>query len=252
MGVGATRRWCTAGAAVAVALTVVLGAAAPAHASMVSEHLAEQRRVDTRIRTVVRHAQARARDLHRAVVEAEQVAGVRPGLNSLTVLRAVFEKERAHQRAVAGRLRALRSRRAVVAAWLSTWAVFRVCPVDQPRYIHDDFGEIVDLGGPEEHAHMGNDIEAPTYTPIRAPFDGYATSSSSPRGGYQVRIHGDRGYVFNAHLIGFGTLGWVEAGAVVGYVGSTGASTAPHLHLEWHPWDGPAVDPNYLLHLTCG
>jgi murein DD-endopeptidase MepM/ murein hydrolase activator NlpD len=250
--VGATRRWCTAGAAAAVALTVLLTAAAPAHASMVSDHLNEQRRVGARIRKVTRHAHERARNLHRAVTEAEQIAGIRPGNATLTVLRSAYDKERNHARAVARRLRTLRSRRDVVAAWLSTWAVFRVCPVDPPRYLHDDFGEIVRVEKVKPHVHMGNDIEAPTYTPIRAPFDGYASSSSSPLGGYQVRVHGDRGYVFNAHLISFGTLGWVEAGTVIGYVGSTGLSTAPHLHFEWHPGGGPAVDPNYLLHLTCG
>jgi murein DD-endopeptidase MepM/ murein hydrolase activator NlpD len=219
---------------------------------MVSDRLDEQRLVDARIRQLTRHAQKRSRDLHRAVVDAELAAGLRPGLGSITTLGEAFAKERAHERAVARRLRAIRARRQAVAAWLATWAVFRVCPVDPPRLIHDDFGEIVDLGGPEEHVHMGNDIEAPIWTPIRAPFDGYATSSSSPRGGYQVRVYGDRGYVFNAHLIGFGRLGSVEAGAIVGYVGSTGASTAPHDHFEWHPGGGPAVDPNYLLHLTCG
>jgi len=252
VGVGATRRWCTAGAAAAIALTVLLAAAAPAHASMVSDHLDEQRRVDARIRKLARHAQKRAQDLHRAVTEAEQIAGVRPGLSSLTVLRTAYGKERNHARAVARRLRALRSRQDDVAAWLSTWAVFRVCPVDPPRYIHDDFGEMVTIEGVKPHVHMGNDIEAPTWTPIRAPFDGYATSSSSPLGGYQVRVHDDRGYAFNAHLIAFGRLGWVEAGTVIGYVGDTGDSTAPHDHFEWHPGNGPAVDPNYLLRLTCG
>ena len=53
----------------------------------------------------------------------------------------------------------------------------------------------------------------------------------------------DRGYVFVAHLIAYGDLGWVDAGTTVGYVGDTGLSTAPHAHVEWHPWDGGAVDP---------
>jgi murein DD-endopeptidase MepM/ murein hydrolase activator NlpD len=35
-------------------------------------------------------------------------------------------------------------------------------------------------------------------------------------------------------------------------VGSTGDSTAPHDHFEWHPWNGGAVDPYYLLRLSCG
>jgi murein DD-endopeptidase MepM/ murein hydrolase activator NlpD len=64
-------------------------------------------------------------------------------------------------------------------------------------------------------------------------------------------VRGDRGYVFNAHLIGYGHLGWVGAGTIVGYVGSTGDATAPHDHFEWHPWNGGAVDPHYLLLLGC-
>jgi len=99
--------------------------------------------------------------------------------------------------------------------------------------------------------HMGSDIEAPTWTPIRAPFDGYASGSSSPLGGYQAYVRGDRGYVFNAHLIAYGDLGWVTAGTIIGYVGATGDSTASHDHFEWHPWDGGAVDPYSLLSLVC-
>ena len=117
--------------------------------------------------------------------------------------------------------------------------------------IHNDFGEIVRVEGVEPHVHMGSDIEAPSWTPIRAPFDGYTSTSYSPLGGYQVYVRGDRGYVFNAHLIAYGDLGWVSAGTVIGYVGATGDSTASHDHFEWHPWHGRAVDPYYLLSLAC-
>ena len=64
-------------------------------------------------------------------------------------------------------------------------------------------------------------------------------------------MKGDAGYVYNAHLIGLERLGWVETGDVVGYVGATGDATAPHDHLEWHPWDGDAVDPYPLLVAAC-
>jgi murein DD-endopeptidase MepM/ murein hydrolase activator NlpD len=241
-----------AGAAAALALTLVLGAAAPATASEVSDRVALERTLRRRIARFGQQAARAAQRLDRTVELAQRESDRRPGMYSLSVLDEARRAE-IRQAWLAGRkLRALRERRQEVLAWLATWGVFRVCPVDAPRYIHDDFGEVVDLPGVEPHVHRGSDIEAPTWTPIRAPFDGYASSSYSPLGGYQVRVHGDRGYVFNAHLIAYGRLGWVGAGTVIGYVGSTGDSTAPHDHFEWHPWDGGAVDPYYLLRLSCG
>lgn len=149
------------------------------------------------------------------------------------------------------RHRKLAGRREAHGVWLSRWGMFQVCPVPGFTIVHDDFGEITAVGPAKPHVHMGNDIQAPMWSRILAPFDGYAVGSSSPLGGTQVRVYGARGYVYNAHLIGYGHLGNVQAGDVVGYVGSTGNSTAPHDHFEWHPWDGGAVDPHPYLALSC-
>jgi Peptidase family M23 len=240
-----------AGAAAAIALTTLIGAAAPASASEVGDNIRAHRRIEREISILTKHAGRHSRELRRAVTIAQHDNDARPGNRTLSILRHARRAAHRFDSWTIRRLTSLRARRDELEAWLYSWGIFRVCPVDGPHFIHDDFGEIVDLPGVEPHVHLGNDIEAPSWTPIRAPFDGYAWGSSSPLGGYQVRVRGDRGYVFNAHLIGYGDLGWVGAGTVVGYVGATGDSTASHDHFEWHPWNGGAVDPHYLLSLAC-
>jgi hypothetical protein len=245
------RGLCTAGAALAIVLTVLVGAAAPASASEVGDNIRAEKRVEHKIKVLTKLSRERGRELRRAVVIAQHDADARPGLRTLSVLRHTRRAERGFNSWMARRLGSLESHEDELEAWLYSWGIFRVCPVDAPHYIHNDFGEIVTVEDVAPHVHMGSDIEAPTWTPIRAPFDGYAWGSYSPLGGYQVRVRGDRGYVFIAHLISYGDLGYVGAGTVIGYVGDTGLSTAPHAHFEWHPWHGGAVDPYYLLSLAC-
>jgi murein DD-endopeptidase MepM/ murein hydrolase activator NlpD len=130
---------------------------------------------------------------------------------------------------------------------------FAVCPVAGPRAIADDFGIWVHHPKREggDHIHQGNDIMSPTGTPIVAPFDGTAVTATNRIGGLAVKVFGEFGYVYNAHLSRFGNLGAVEKGDVVGYVGSTGNAGGPHDHFEWHPGNGPAVDPHAFLLQVC-
>jgi murein DD-endopeptidase MepM/ murein hydrolase activator NlpD len=126
-----------------------------------------------------------------------------------------------------------------------------LCPVDGPHAIADNFGAPRPEPGGGFHWHQGDDIMAATGTPIVAPFDGVASVSHSSLGGLGVYVHGEFGYVYNAHLSRLGSLGPVEAGDVVGYVGSTGHSSGPHDHFEWHPGNGEAVDPYEYLLMVC-
>lgn len=168
--------------------------------------------------------------------------------------RALVRRDRGladFDRRVRRRIGAIRDERAQIAWWLATYGVFRACPVPDATVIHDDFGTTVRLPGVPPHRHQGSDVEAPTWSPILAPFDGYASGSRSHLGGLEVRVRGSAGYVYNAHLAGLGRLGWVSVGDVVGYVGATGDATGPHDHFEWHPWNNVATDPYALLVAAC-
>jgi hypothetical protein len=167
-------------------------------------------------------------------------------------LRLARRRLRRIDRATARRVGTLVTRRTAIERWIGMWGLFERCPVHRPRAVADDFGAIVRLPGVPVHRHQGNDIAAPTGTPIVAPFDGNAVPSPNGLGGRAVTVYGAHGYIYNAHLSAYGRLGGVRAGEVIGYVGSTGDATAPHDHVEWHPDGGGAVDPHAYLAASCG
>ena len=117
-----------------------------------------------------------------------------------------------------------------------------VCPVQGRFSVGDDFGAPRYAGG--YHPHGGNDIFADAGTPIVAPFDGVAENAANALGGNAVIVRGAEGYVYNAHLSGYGKLGPVRMGEIIGYVGTTGDAlgTPPHDHFEWHPYGGATID----------
>lgn len=96
-------------------------------------------------------------------------------------------------------------------------------------YRHDPFtGKIA--------MHEGIDVAAPPGTPICASADGYV-SFAGPKQGYGLCIEVNHGYGYQtryAHCqalkVSSGDL--VRRGDVVGFVGSSGRTTGPHLHYE--------------------
>ena len=91
--------------------------------------------------------------------------------------------------------------------------------------------------------HDGVDYAAPRGTPVRATGDG-RVAFASRKGGYGKTViikHGPAYTTLYAHLSGFAK-GLrkgveVEQGQTIGYVGSTGLSTGPHLHYEFRVHD---------------
>ncbi|MFT5970765.1 MAG: murein DD-endopeptidase MepM/ murein hydrolase activator NlpD [Flavobacteriales bacterium] len=87
--------------------------------------------------------------------------------------------------------------------------------------------------------HYGMDFSAPQGTEVYATGDGVISKvKKSKRGlGYHIEVDHDFGYeTVYAHLSGFKVRKGqkVTRGQVIGLVGSTGNSTAPHLHYEVH------------------
>ena len=95
--------------------------------------------------------------------------------------------------------------------------------------------------------HKGMDFSAPTGTPIYATSDGKVirVDGRAPGYGKHIRIDHGFGYVtLYAHLSKYNVRRGqeVKRGDVIGFVGNTGRSVAPHLHYEIRK-DGVAINP---------
>ena len=100
------------------------------------------------------------------------------------------------------------------------------------------------LGG--RRNHKGIDLAQPTGTPVYATADGIVSRAEpfSSYGNYIQIEHGGEMETRYAHLSGYAVAAGeqVRKGQLIGFVGSTGRSTGPHLHYEVRV-AGQAVNP---------
>lgn len=133
---------------------------------------------------------------------------------------------------IEGRLNSVRrgveKRQALAAATPSIWPV--------PGWLSSAYGTRRDPFTGDKDFHPGLDISADYGQPIHATADGTITSASAS-GAYGNLVVIDHGYGITTrygHLSRFAVMNGqqIRRGDVIGYVGSTGRSTSPHLHYE--------------------
>ena len=119
-------------------------------------------------------------------------------------------------------------RQALVSATPSMWPIV--------GWISSDFGNRRDPFTGSNDFHPGLDISAEHGSPIHAPADG-TIESAGFNGNYGNMVVIDHGFGLATrygHMSRFVVAGGqpIRRGDVIGYVGSTGRSTSPHLHYE--------------------
>lgn len=133
----------------------------------------------------------------------------------------------------------------------STPAIQPVSNKDLNR-LSSGFGYRIDPVYKTTKMHAGLDFAAPQGTPVYATGNGtvkFAGNSGTGYGNHVVITHGFSYETLYGHLykVKARTGATVKRGEVIGWVGSTGKSTGPHLHYEVHK-NGKHVDPIYFFY----
>ena len=120
------------------------------------------------------------------------------------------------------------------------------------KRIASGYGRRIDPYYKKPKYHYGVDFSAPQGTPIYATGNGKIKKIKKSRRGFGNHIIIDHGYGYKslyAHMSKFKVRAnqIVKRGDIIGYVGNTGKSTAPHLHYEVHK-NGKKVNPAYYFH----
>ena len=126
-----------------------------------------------------------------------------------------------------------------------------VAPVDNYR-VSSRFGPRKAPTAGASSYHKGIDLAAPLNTPVRAAKAGRVTVSKDEATGYGKWIevqHADGTKTRYAHLnsrdVQVGSQ--VQAGQVIGKMGSTGTSTGSHLHFEILDKSGKQINPEQVM-----
>ncbi len=122
----------------------------------------------------------------------------------------------------------------------------------QLNRVASGYGYRIDPIYKDRRLHAGLDFTAPIGTPIYAAADGVIKDAGFNTGGYGNRVVVNHGFGYEtlyAHMVRIKARvgARIKRGEVIGYVGSTGKSTGPHLHYEVHK-NGTPLDPIYFFY----
>ena len=121
-------------------------------------------------------------------------------------------------------------------------------PIEGNFKINSGFGKRMHPLFKRMKFHSGIDFKAPIGTPVLATADGEVSISKNDKnqghGKHIVLQHDDEFKTMYSHLskLNVNVGDKIKKGDVIGLVGTTGVSTAPHLHYEVIK-DGKKVDP---------
>jgi peptidoglycan LD-endopeptidase LytH len=186
----------------------------------------------------------------------DELIGERKELrDSYDELRTEHEKQQALFDSIAADYESLQDRLAPSAPSAPSAARLRgvggmFCPVGGPTSFVDSWG------APRSgHTHQGVDMMGSYGTPLVAIVSGTITYAAyDGSGGNMIFLSGDDGnaYWYMHNQSNLVTGGHVSAGQQIATLGDTGnAAGTPHLHFEYHPGGGSAVNPYPLVASLC-
>jgi murein DD-endopeptidase MepM/ murein hydrolase activator NlpD len=120
------------------------------------------------------------------------------------------------------------------------------------KRIASGFGYRIDPVYKTVKFHAGLDFSAPQGTPIYATANGVVRTAGNLANGYGNHVVINHGYGYETlygHMYKIKVKNGekVKRGEIIGWVGSTGKSTAPHCHYEVHK-NGTRLDPVYFFY----
>ncbi|QWC83960.1 M23 family metallopeptidase [Nocardioidaceae bacterium] len=213
-------------------------ARAAASARALADAVAEQERAEARAeRTAVRNAAALSRSARTRTQVVEDVRRAQALIQQSILVDEI---------AAAVDTDELTEASARAAAELEGGVVFPL-PLDSGWRDNDNWGN---AGGHWRRGHTGDDFSVACGTPVYAAHQGTVSIRTDQgwSGKWLVTVQTGEGGLatWYAHMMGLATQNGaeVEAGDVIGYVGSLGNSTGCHLHFEVHPLGGSIYEDN--------